>query len=82
MKVLIQWTGLPNHESTWNLEDKLRFVGRDIDTLQQVYFRKRGKKINVVGLTGEEELLEEEKESKASEEKRGFEEEEDKLSKA
>ena len=41
----------------------------------EVYFRKRRKKINAVGLTGEEELLEEENESKASEEKRGFEEE-------
>ncbi|KAL0864429.1 hypothetical protein Bca101_043547 [Brassica carinata] len=54
LEVLIQWTGLPQHESTWNLgweiakqypdfqiEDKLRFVGRGIDTLQKVYFRKK-----------------------------------------
>ncbi|CAN6830605.1 unnamed protein product [Brassica oleracea] len=41
----------------------------------RVYFRKRRKKITAVGLTGEEELLEEENESKALEEKRGFEEE-------
>lgn len=64
LEVLIQWTGLPSHESTWNfgweiqrqfpefqLEDKLRFVGRGIDTLQQVYFRKRGKKDTVLEAT-------------------------------
>lgn len=57
LEVLVQWLGLPSHESSWclgwniaqqypefQLEDKLRFVGRGIDTMQQVYFRKRTKK--------------------------------------
>ena len=57
LEVLVQWLGLPSHESSWclgwsiaqqypefQLEDKLRFVGRGIDTMQQLYFRKRSKK--------------------------------------
>ena len=49
-----------------------------------MYFRKRGKQFSAVGLKSEEDLLEEEKESKASEGKRGFEEssEEEQSSKA
>ena len=59
LEVLVQWMGLPAHENTWvsgwelsrqfpefQLEDKLRLVGRGIDTYQQVYFRKRRKGVN------------------------------------
>lgn len=54
LEVLIQWSDLPSHENSWvsgfdfatqfpefQLEDKLRFIGRGNDTLQRVYFRKK-----------------------------------------
>lgn len=54
LEVLIQWVGLPQHESSWvsgwelhnqfpafQLEDMMRFIGRGSDTLQRFYFRKK-----------------------------------------
>ena len=56
LEVLVQWESLPSHEASWvlgwefarqfptfPLEDKLRLVGRGIDTFQRVYFRQRDK---------------------------------------